>query len=346
MPHSLKELAQIVSGELEGDSQVMISGLAKIEEANPGELTFLANPKYEKYLKTTQATAVILSKHQKVEGLAVIRVADPYQAFARLLSVFYPEENPLPVGIHPSAVVGEGTTLGREVRIGAHVAIGSGCKIGDEVCLYPNATVGDRVNIGNKTIIRSGVSVRSGVQIGARVIIQDNAVIGSDGFGFAPKAEGDYEKVPQVGTVIIEDDVEMGAGCTIDRATLGATRIEKGAKLDNLIQVAHNVVIGANTVIAAQSGISGSAKIGKGCMIGGQVGFVGHISLGDGSLVGAQSGVSKSFPAGSKISGRYAAPHSEVLRLEASLRQLPDLVKKIDQLEKQIEEMRRKAHGQ
>ncbi|HEX7343672.1 MAG TPA: UDP-3-O-(3-hydroxymyristoyl)glucosamine N-acyltransferase, partial [bacterium] len=182
--------------------------------------------------------------------------------------------------------------------------------------------------------------------IGARVLIQDNAVIGSDGFGFAPKADGDYEKVPQVGTVIIEDDVEVGAGCTIDRATLGATRIGKGAKLDNSIQVAHNVVIGANTVIAAQTGISGSTKIGRGCMIGGQVGFVGHIALGDGSMVGAQSGVSRTFPAGSKISGRHAAPHDEAMRLEASLRQLPNLVKKIDQLEKQIEELRQKAHGQ
>jgi len=184
------------------------------------------------------------------------------------------------------------------------------------------------------------------VQIGRRVVIQDNAVIGSDGFGFAPQAQGDYEKIPQVGTVIIEDDVEIGAGCTIDRATLGATRIEKGAKLDNLIQVAHNVVVGANTVMAAQTGISGSTKIGRGCMIGGQVGFVGHITLGDGSLVGAQSGVSKSFPAGSKISGRYAVPHGQAMRVEASLRQLPDLVKKIDHLEKQIEALRRKAHGQ
>jgi len=226
MAHSLKEVAKLVGGEVEGDPDLVISGLAKIEEANPGELTFLANPKYEKYLKTTQASAVIAGLDQKVERLAVIRVPDPYQTFARLLPVFYPAEDPLPIGIHSSAVIGEGTMMGRNARIGALVVIGADCRLGDEVCLYPNTSIGDRVSLGDKTVVRSGVSIRSGVQIGRRVVIQDNAVIGSDGFGFAPQAQGDYEKIPQLGTVIIEDDVEIGAGCTVDRATLGATRIE------------------------------------------------------------------------------------------------------------------------
>jgi len=346
MPYRVKELAEMLGGKLEGDADLLISGIAKIEDAQPGEITFLANPKYEKFLATTKASAVITSHQQKVQALTLIRVADPYQAFARLLAVFYPPETPLPLGIHASALLASDVKLGKDVRIGAKVVMGNGCVIGDEVSVYPGVVMGDRVVVGKGTVIRAGVSIRSGVQIGRRVVIQDNAVIGSDGFGFAPKAEGDYEKIPQVGTVIIEDDVEIGAGCTIDRATLGATRLEKGAKLDNLIQVAHNVVIGSNTVIAAQSGISGSTKIGKSCMVGGQVGFVGHIQLGDGSMVGAQSGISKTFPPGSKISGSPAKPHGEELRIQASLKKLPELLKKLDQLEKLIHELRSKTYGQ
>jgi len=220
--------------------------------------------------------------------------------------------------------------------------IGRGCIIGDKVTIFPGVVIGDRVTIAEKTTLRAGVSIRSDVRIGRRVTIQDNAVIGSEGFGFAPQEDGAYQKIPQVGTVIIEDDVEIGAGCTIDRATLGATRIERGAKLDNLIQVAHNVVIGADTVIAAQTGISGSTKIGKNSMIGGQVGFAGHITLGDGSMVGAQSGVSKTYPPGSKISGYPAKPHREELLILASQKRLPDLVKKVDRLEKEIARLRSK----
>lgn len=346
MVYRTQDLARLLEGELEGDPDIVISGLAKIEEAGPGDVTFLANPKYEKHLSKTQASAVIVSRQQQAEGLTLIRVDDPYRAFARLLAVFYPEEQPIPPGIHPGAVISPNTTLGQGVRIAAGVVIGSGCTIGDNVTLFPNVVIGERVAIGGGSIIRAGVSIRYGVQIGCRVIIQDNAVIGSDGFGFAPTDSGKYEKVPQVGTVIIGDDVEIGSGCTVDRATLGATRIESGAKLDNLIQVAHNVVIGADTVIAAQTGISGSAKIGKNCMIGGQVGFVGHITLGDGSQVGAQSGVSHSWPPGSKIFGYPAISLGDELRVQAIMLKLPELARTINQLVKKVEELSAKRNGE
>lgn len=340
------DLAEKIGGKLEGDPEVLISGVAKIEDAHSGDVTFLANPKYEKFLATTRASAIIISAKQKASAPAIIRVPDPYRAFSYLLKLFYPSESVPEAGVHRTAVIGAHVELGAGISVGANVVVGEACIFEEGVTVYPGVVIGDRVFIGKDTVIRAGVSIRSGVRIGRRVVIQDNAVIGSDGFGFAPGEEGDYEKVPQVGTVKIEDDVEIGAGCTIDRATLGATRIEKGAKLDNLIQVAHNVVIGANTVIAAQSGISGSTKIGKHCMIGGQVGFVGHIVLGDGSMVGAQSGISKSFPAGSKISGRPAASHGDELRIQASQKKLPELLKRVDLLEKEIAQLKsQSAHG-
>lgn len=334
------QLAELLDGKLEGDPDLVITGVAKIEEARPGEITFLANPKYERYLTSTQATAVIVSETQRAKNACLIRVPDPYQAFAKLLQFFQSSEKPPAKGIHPTAHLGENVTLGRAVCIGPQVVIGDRCKIGDEVLIFPGAVIGDDVTIGGQTVIHTGVSIRFGVQIGSRVCIQDNTVIGSEGFGFAPSEDGGYEKIPQVGTVVIEDEVEIGAGCTIDRATLGATRIGKGTKLDNLIQVAHNVVIGANTVIAAQTGISGSTKIGAHCMIGGQVGFVGHITLGKGSMVGAQSGISRSFPPGSKLFGYPAQDHHEQLRIQAHLKKLPELVKQVNRLEKIIAESR------
>lgn len=340
MTYRVLDLAKLLGGKLEGDPEVLISGVARIEDARPGEITFLANPKYERFLATTQASAVLVSPQQQKGAGTVIRVPDPYSAFAHLLTLFCPPEKQPDEGVHSTACLGADIKMGSRVHIGAQVVIGEGCILGDDVTVYPGVLIGDRVSIGGKTTIRAGVSIRSGVQIGCQVTIQDNAVIGSEGFGFAPKEDGDYEKIPQVGTVIIEDDVEIGAGCTIDRATMGATRIEKGAKLDNLIQVAHNVVIGSNTVIAAQTGISGSTKIGEKCMIGGQVGFVGHITLGGGSKVGAQSGISKSFPAGSTISGSLAKPHREELLIQASQKKLPELLKRVDRLEKEITQLR------
>lgn len=346
MPYTTRELSELLGGSLQGDPEIVISGVAKIEEACPGEITFLANPKYERFLRTTRASAVLASRDQKVIFGTAIRVDDPYRSFAKLLSLFYPEEKTLDPGVHPTALIGADVEMGSGVRIGAGVIVGRGTRLGNDVTIYPGAIISERVTIGDRTVIRSGVSIRAGVQIGARVVIQDNTVIGSDGFGFTPKENGEYEKIPQVGTVIIEDDVEIGAGCTIDRATLGATRIEKGAKLDNLIQIAHNVVVGANTVIAAQSGVSGSTQIGKRCMIGGQVGFVGHIKLGDGSMVGAQAGVSRSFPEESKISGSPAKPHREELLLQAGQKKLHETIKLVERLKKELSDLRLKLNGE
>lgn len=335
----------MLGGTLIGDPELWITGAARIDEASPGTITFLSNPRYLKYIATTQASAVLISPDVQAEGITRILVNDPRRAFARLLTLFYPPETLPTEGIHPTAVLGDEVILGERVRIGAYVVIGSKCRISDDVTLYPNITIGEQVAIGEGTVIRSGVRIRSGVTIGKRVVIQDNAVIGSDGFGFAPDEAGEYEKIPQVGTVVIEDDVEIGACCTVDRATLGETRIETGAKLDNLIQVAHNVVIGANTVIAAQTGVSGSTKIGRHCMIGGQVGFVGHITLGDGSQVGAQSGVSKSHPPGSKLFGYPARNLQEELRIQASLKRLPELLRTIQHLQQIVKEFASKNHG-
>jgi UDP-3-O-[3-hydroxymyristoyl] glucosamine N-acyltransferase len=346
MAYRAIEISEILHGHLEGDPEILITGLAKIEEANPGEMTFLANPKYEKFLSTTRASVIIVSESQLVEGKTVIRAEDPYLAFAKALDIFLKPEIPIPEGVHPTAQIGKNTTVDLSSRIGALVAIGEECKLGKNVVIYPGVSISDHVNIGDDSIIRSGVSIRHNVQIGNRVTIQDNSVIGSDGFGFAPKADGAYEKIPQTGGVIIEDDVEIGANVTIDRATLGVTRIEQGVKLDNLIQIAHNVTIGANTVIAAQTGISGSTKIGRGCMIAGQVGMVGHITLGDGTKVGAQSGVSRSFPENSMISGRYARPLRDQLYIEAALAKLPALLRRITSLEKEIAELKNKPSSE
>ncbi len=346
MPYRTQDIADLLGGTLIGDPELQITGAARIEDASPGTITFLSNPRYLKHFATTKASAVLIAPDVQAEGITRIIVKDPRRAFAHLLMLFYPPETPPPEGIHPTALLDEEVTLGKRVRIGAYVVIGPKSRIADDVTLYPNITIGEQVTIGEKSIIRSGVRIRSGVTIGKRVIIQDNAVIGSDGFGFAADEAGEYEKIPQVGTVVIGDDVEIGACCTVDRATLGETRIEAGAKLDNLIQVAHNVVIGANTVIAAQTGVSGSTKIGKNCMIGGQVGFVGHIVLGDGSQVGAQSGVSKSHPAGSKIFGYPARKLQDELRIQAALKKLPEMVSTVQKLQQIVQELTSKSHGE
>ncbi|MCX6640103.1 MAG: UDP-3-O-(3-hydroxymyristoyl)glucosamine N-acyltransferase [bacterium] len=342
MAYTARELADKLGGALEGDPETIVTGIAKIEEAGTGDVTFLANPKYEKYLESTKASVILISEKQPAASRTLIRVADPHLCFAKLLELFLKPERQLDVGVHPTAVVGKETTIGEGCRIAAQVVIGDGCTLGRNVSIHPNACLGHHVIIGDDSVVRAGVSIRHKVQIGRRVIIQDNSVIGSDGFGFVPKEQGDYEKIPQLGTVIIEDDVEIGAGCTIDRATLGATKIERGVKLDNLIQVAHNVIIGANTVIAAQTGISGSTKIGRRCMIGGQVGFVGHIDIGNEVKIGAQSGVSKSFPEGVFISGRHARLHRDQLYVEASLNKLPALLRRINSMEKEIADLKAK----
>ncbi len=336
MELSLAEIAAMVQGELDGDGGIKIRGVAKIETANPGEITFLSNPKYAKYLETTNAAAIIVSRDFPATTRPVIRTQNPYYAFLRVLQVFHPPVVTVAVGIHSTAIVDETAQLGRNIRVGPGVVIDRNCRIGDEVVIHAGVVIGPEVEIGHHTLIYANVTVRERVRIGNNVIIHSGTVIGSDGFGFAREGQ-QYFKIPQVGTVIIEDDVEIGANCAIDRATLGATVIHRGAKLDNLIQVAHNVEIGENTVIAAQTGISGSTKIGKNVMIGGQVGFVGHIEIGDNTIIGAQSGVSKSLPPNSTYFGYPARPMMQAKREEAALRRLPDLLKRIAELEAKLE---------
>ena len=340
---TLQEILSITGGELVGDGNVVITGLAKIEEAGPGQLTFLANMKYLKHLSETGASAVIVPPGVETpEGKSYIRAKNPYFVFLTAIRLFHPDRPALEEGIHPTAVIGENCRLQESVRIGGNVVIGNRCRIGKNTTLMPGVVLGDEVTVGNDCVIHSNVSLREKVILGDRIIVHDGTVIGSDGFGFAFEG-GKYHKIPQIGTVIIEDDVEIGANATIDRATLGETRIQKGAKLDNLIHIAHNCVIGEHTAIAAQAGFSGSTLVGKGVRIGGQAGFAGHTKVGDFAAVTAQSGVSTDVPAGVIVTGYMAMPHREALRLEASVRKLPELLKKIKSLQEKIEKIEKET---
>jgi UDP-3-O-[3-hydroxymyristoyl] glucosamine N-acyltransferase len=338
MAFSLAEIATWIDAAVDGDENLQISGLAKIEEAGPGHLSFIANPKYEKYIHETAAEAVLVGKDFPACSKTVLRCDDPYFAFMRLVERFYGGPPPPPPGIHPAAVIDPSSRIGVGCAIGPFVAIGRNCILGERVQLHPGVVLADEVQIGDDTILYANVSVRERCRLGARVIVHCGAVIGSDGFGFAFK-EGRYHKIPQMGIVIVEDDVEIGANTTIDRATLGATVIHTGVKLDNLIQVAHNVEIGSHSALAAQSGISGSSKLGSYVRMGGQAGISGHLHVGDQAVLGGQAGITKDIPAGTFVSGYPARPHMQAMREEASLVRLPDLLKRVRQLEKEIEKL-------
>jgi UDP-3-O-[3-hydroxymyristoyl] glucosamine N-acyltransferase len=339
----LIEIAKFLKGELVGDPDLEITGLAKIQSATKGDLTFLANPKYEKYLESTQASAVLINKSQPPPDLNHIKVDDPYLSFLEILNLFYPAKDPDFNGVHSTAVVADTATIGKNVQIGPHVFIGDLVKIGDNSILYPNCVILDNVQIGKNCRFYPRVSVREGCQIGNRVIIHDGTVIGSDGFGFAPDGEK-YKKIPQMGIVVIEDDVEIGANTTIDRATIGETIIKSGCKIDNLVQIAHNVEIDTNTVVAAQTGISGSTKVGKHVTIAGQVGTVGHIEIGDNAILAAKSGISKDVPPGEIWFGYPAMTIMKQKKIEASLRRLPEMSKKVNKLVKQLEQLQEKLN--
>ena len=333
------EIAQLLGAETEGNTELEIHGLAKIEEGRPGEITFLANPKYEPYIYSTGASAIIVSldfkAKQAVKG-TLIRCKDPYSAFTVLLGKAM-EMIQNKKGIEQPSFIHETATIGEDVYIGAFAYIGAGARIGDGAKIYPNAHIGDQASVGKGSIVYANASIYYGCQIGNECIIHSGAVIGSDGFGFAPQGDGSLKKIPQTGIVRLEDQVEVGAGTTIDRATMGETVIRKGVKLDNLIQIAHNVEIGAHTVIAAQTGVSGSTKLGQNCMVGGQVGIVGHLNLADGTRIGAQSGVSKSIAdKGKALRGSPAQDYRQQLRSEAVFRNLDDLARRIHQLEKAL----------
>ena len=331
----LIEIAEFLNGEVVGDSDMEITGLAKIESAQSGELTFLANQKYSKYLEETNASAIIVSKTQESVKLPHIKVDDPYFAFLKALELLHPPEIPDIKGIHSTAVIADSASIGEKVSIGAFVYVGENVKIGDETIIYPNCVVLDNVSIGKKSILFPNVSIRESCQIGSNTIIHNGTVIGSDGFGFAPKGES-YDKIPQLGKVVIGDNVEIGANCTIDRATLGETIIKDGCKIDNLVQIAHNVIIEENTVIVAQAGISGSTKVGKHVTIAGQVGIVGHVKIGDNAILAAKAGISKDVPEGEIWFGYPALPLMKQKKIDVSLRHLPELLKKVSRLEKII----------
>ena len=339
MTFSAATIAQLAGGRVEGNAQAAVSGFGKIEEAQAGQLAFLANPKYEEYLYTTQASVVIVNESLELKQAVqatLIRVPDAYSAFAALLSQYEAMQRQMLSGREEPSFVHDTATMGNDVYIGAFAYIGKNVRIGNNVKIYPQVFIGDDVIIGDNTVLNPGVKVYHRCVLGKNVIVHAGTVIGSDGFGFAPQADGTFKKVPQMGNVVLEDDVEVGSNSTIDRATIGSTMVHAGAKIDNLVQIAHNVEIGSHTVIAAQTGISGSTKVGKGVMIGGQVGIVGHIKIGDGAKINAQSGVSKSLDNGKAVTGSPAYDYTSALRSQAVSRRLPELEKKVKELEAAI----------
>lgn len=337
MEKNLKELASLLGGRVIGNENAVVSGLGTLDEAMEGQLTFLANPKYASKVETTRATAVIVPPGAERFGKNVIEVKNPYLAFAKLLSMFHVKPV-VPKGVMDGAMVGSNVVLGDDITIypGAYVA--DGAKIGNRVVLYPGAVLYEGVEIGDDTIIHANVTVREGCRIGSRVIVHGGVVIGSDGFGYAPDGKA-YQKIPQIGIVVIEDDVEIGSNTTIDRAALGITLIRRGTKIDNLVQIAHNCIIGENCIIVSQTGISGSTKLGEHVTLGGQVGIVGHLELGDNVMIGAKSGVHNSVTAGQIFSGYPAFPHKEWLKSASVFSKLPEMRKTINNLEKRIQEL-------
>ena len=343
MQFSAAQIAMLINGKIEGNPEVSVSSFGKIEEAQAGQLAFLANPKYEEYLYSTSASIIIVNESQELKQsipATLIRVKDAYTAFATLLSAYQQMATQQLSGIEDPVYISKTAKIGEKVYLGAFAYLGNNVTIGNNVKIFPQVFLGDNVTIGDNTVIHAGVRIYHDCRIGKNVIIHSGTVVGSDGFGFAPQADGSFQKVPQIGNVIVEDGVEIGANATIDRATMGSTLIKAGAKLDNLIQVAHNVEVGNNTVIAAQAGVSGSTKIGNNVQIGGQAGIVGHIQIADGSRINAQSGVSKSIKTpNSAVTGSPAFDYTSALRSQAVSRNLPDLEKRIKELEKLVQQL-------
>ncbi len=343
MQFSAAQIAMMIGGEIEGDANLAVNSFGKIEEAQQGQLAFLANPKYEEFIYSTNASIIIVNKDfepkQPVDA-ALIRVPDAYSAFAALLRKYQEIITQQLTGIQQPSYISSTALLGETVYVGAFTYIGENVQIGNNVKLFPGVFVGNNVRISDNTVLYAGVKIYNDCVIGKNVTIHAGAVIGADGFGFAPQANGTYKKIPQIGNVIIEDFVEIGCNTCIDRATIGSTIIHTGAKLDNLIQVAHNVEIGSNTVIAAQAGISGSTKVGNNAVVGGQAGIVGHLHIADGSKINAQSGVTKSIKIPNvAVTGSPAFDYTSALRSQAVMRNLPDLEKRIADLEKQVQQL-------
>jgi UDP-3-O-[3-hydroxymyristoyl] glucosamine N-acyltransferase len=343
MQFTASQIAVLISGQIDGDPDARIMSFGKIEEAGKDQLTFLANPKYEDFIYSTKASVVIVNDNLELKeeiSPTLIRVPNAYSAFATLLARYQEMVTQQLAGIQEPSYISKSAIIGNNIFVGAFAYIGEGARLADNVKIFPNAYIGNNVVIGENTIIHPGVRIYHECIVGKNVVIHAGTVIGSDGFGFAPQPDGSFKKVPQIGNVVIEDNVEIGANSTIDRATMGSTLIRAGAKLDNLIQVAHNVEVGHNTVIAAQAGVSGSTKIGKNVMIGGQAGIVGHIQIADGSKINAQSGVSKSIKTpNSSVTGSPAFDYASALRAQAVSRNLPELEKRIMELENLVKQL-------
>ncbi|GAB4327440.1 MAG: UDP-3-O-(3-hydroxymyristoyl)glucosamine N-acyltransferase [Flammeovirgaceae bacterium] len=346
MKFSVNDIAKMLGGEVRGNGNLFISKAAKIQDGEEGSIAFLANMKYEEFIYSTKATAVIVNQDfvpkQEVKATMIV-VKDAYASFATLLDVYQKLLENNKKGIEQPSFISSTASLGENIYVGAFVYIADNVKIGKNVKIYPHTYIGEGTSIGDNCSIHAGVKIYRNSVIGNDCTIQAGAVIGSEGFGFAPQTDGTYKTVPQIGNVVIEDNVDIGANTTIDRATIGSTIIRKGVKLDNLIQVAHNVIIGEHTVIAAQSGISGSTEIGKNAMIAGQVGFAGHIKIGDNAKIAAQSGISKSFEEnGVVLMGAPAYDLKEYMKSYAAFRNLPELTKIVRDLQKSVEELKNK----
>jgi len=332
---TLHELAERLGCRLEGDGSIVVERVATLEQAGPGDVSFLSNRKYAVQVATTRASAVIVGEDATSAPCATLRAADPYLAFAAAVALLAPDDRPAP-GVAASAQIAADASIGRDVHIGALVSVGAGAVIGARTIVHPLVVIYPGVTIGDDCVIHSHVSIRERCRIGHRVIIQNGAVIGSDGFGFAPKADGTYQKIPQVAPVVIEDDVEIGANTTIDRPAVGETRIEAGTRIDNLVQVAHGVHVGRNVMLAAQVGIAGSTTIGDSTVFGGQVGVAGHLQIGKGTRATAQTGIPSSLPDGSFVSGYPAIDNRDWLKSSAVFRRLPEMRRTVSDLDRRL----------
>jgi UDP-3-O-[3-hydroxymyristoyl] glucosamine N-acyltransferase len=338
----LGEIAKAINGELLGSPDIVIKGICGIKEAKDGDITFLSNPKYESLLSATKASAVITSRDIAPGTKPVVRVDNPSFAFSKVINLFISPEFTHPKGIHPTAVISPKAKLGKNISIGAYAIIEDKAVIGDKTIIYGNSYIGYAALIGENCLIYPHVSIREAVEIGNRVIIHSGTVVGSDGFGFI-NVKGVQEKIPQIGIVVVQDDVEIGANVTIDRARFDKTIIGEGTKIDNLVQIAHNVIIGRNCTIVAQAGISGSTIVGSGATLAGQAGLVGHITIGEGAIVAAQAGVTKSVAPHTMVSGYPAKPHEIAKRVNACVQNLPHLYKKVKELEAELNELKARA---
>jgi len=342
MTFSAAQIAMLINGKTEGDATVQVASFGKIEEAHAGQLAFLANPKYEDHLYSTSASVVIVNETLDLKqpvAATLIRVPDAYTAFATLLSKYQEIVSQQMVGIQEPNFIAKTARLGEQVFVAALAYIGENVIVGNNVKIFPHVFLGDNVSVGDNTVLHAGVKIYHDCVLGKNITIHAGTVIGSDGFGFAPQTDGSFKKVPQIGNVVIEDHVEIGANTAIDRATMGSTIIRRGAKLDNLIQIAHNVEIGASSVIAAQAGISGSTKLGNSVMIGGQAGIAGHLQLADGSKVNAQAGLGKSLKPNMAVTGSPAYNYNQAIRAQAMARNLPEIEKRLQELELLVKQL-------